>query len=140
MLYLSLLAVAPWTDGIIARNLRSDPLPGDLEKLILLAEVFAHGLGVAAILITVKVLDERGWRVLPRLATTAYLSGLAANVLKMIVVRRRPNHLEEIPTNFTASFEGMLAPLTQPWDQAFDYATQSFPPLTPQRHSGSRPG
>lgn len=125
--YLGLLTATPWLDGSLAKMLRGEPLPGDLEKVILLAEVFAHGLGVAGILVLTATLDPRGWRVVPRLATTAYLAGLAANLVKMIVIRRRPNQWESIPEHFTATFEGFFAPLSLPWDEAFEYATQSFP-------------
>jgi membrane-associated phospholipid phosphatase len=114
-------------DSPLAHWLRAEPLPGDIEKVVLLAEVFAHGLGVLLILITVKSLDPRGWRVVPRLAATAYLAGVSANCLKILLIRRRPNQFAVVPDSPLESFEGFLAPWSLPFGEAFDYATQSFP-------------
>ena len=125
--FIAIALVAGLADAPMANWMRSEPLPGDIEKVVLLAEVFAHGLGVLLILITVKSLDPRGWRVVPRLAATAYLAGLAANCLKVMLIRRRPNQFVAIPDGPLESFEGFFAPLTLPIGEAFEYATQSFP-------------
>ncbi len=124
---LACLGGALATDTTLAHWFRTQPLPGDLEKLVLLSEIFAHGLGVALILITVATLDSRGWKLIPRLAATAYISGLTANLFKTLVVRRRPNQFEQLPDTIGGSFEGWVAPLQLPWDEAFRYAIQSFP-------------
>ncbi len=62
----------------------------ELRKLIHLAEVFANGMGVLAILVTAAFLDQRGWRILPRLALLAFGSGLLADIVKLTVARARP--------------------------------------------------
>ena len=74
----------------IARWLNEHGLPGDLRRLIRLAEVFAYGGTVALIIATAAMLDRRGWRVAVHLAIPAYGAGLVADRLKLLVWRWRP--------------------------------------------------
>ncbi len=84
----------------LARWALRDSVPRELQKLLQLAEVFGHGLGIGAILITVLVLDRPGrWRV-PRLALASWGSGILANVVKLAIARVRPHHF---------NFEGGVA-------------------------------
>jgi membrane-associated phospholipid phosphatase len=99
----------------------SDWLPGDLRRGIMLSEVFAHGIGIVYILLTIAVLDPRGWRNTARIAACAYVPGLLASIGKRLVARQRPSSADlegsvEWPTIRTDQFEN-----------AFDYAIQSFP-------------
>ncbi len=66
---------------------------GDLRKLVSLAEVFAHGMGVACILLTVLVLDPGRRRRVLRIGACAFGAGLAANLGKFSVARWRPHQL-----------------------------------------------
>lgn len=68
--------------------LRKD-LPGDVEKGLNLAEVFAHGVGVFFICVTFAALDSRR-RLLPRLICLPAASGIAANLMKICIERGRP--------------------------------------------------
>lgn len=78
-------------DEPISTFLRQFKLPGDLQKAISLSEAFAHGLGVATILLTVFVVAvDRRRAVYIALLITA-ISGTTANLLKAAVVRVRPH-------------------------------------------------
>lgn len=78
-------------DGAVAHFFLGGGCPGELDKLFDLAEVFGHGTGAALVILTVWVLDPRGWRVAAWLAGATYGAGMGANVLKMLVARSRPN-------------------------------------------------
>jgi membrane-associated phospholipid phosphatase len=92
-----LLAVAAGVslgvDLAVAKMAVRDHVPGDLRKLVNVAEVFAHGTGVAMILITALVLDPTNRRYLLRVATCAFGAGALAQSLKHLVPRIRPNSL-----------------------------------------------
>lgn len=83
-------------------------IPGDLRRLVTLAEVFAHGLGVLACIAVAVALDRRGWRVAPRLLIAAFGAGLAADVCKLQVARLRPKFapadLASVGDTFLAMF------------------------------------
>ena len=66
-------------------------LPGDLRKFVEFGEVFGHGLGVATIAIAIFQLDPARRWALPRMLAIAFSGGLAANVVKFLVVRTRPH-------------------------------------------------
>lgn len=86
------IALIP-SDSWLSQHLVENAWPrgtSELRKLIHLAEVFASGIGVLAILITAAFLDQRGWRILPRLALLALGSGLLADIVKLFVARARP--------------------------------------------------
>ena len=77
-------------DMPLARAVESGHIPGDLRRLITLAEVFAHGMGVGLILLGIAVLDPAARRSLPRLAASAYGVGLIAIAAKFVLPRIRP--------------------------------------------------
>lgn len=78
-------------DGPVAHFFIGGGCPGELDKLFDLSEVFGHGTGAFLIILSVLVLDPRGWRVAAWLAGATYGGGMGANVLKMLVARTRPN-------------------------------------------------
>src|SRR5436190_20316897 len=80
-----------FVDMTLARWAFAKGLPGDLKHIVQFAETFAHGSGVFLILLAAASLDRRSWRVLPRLTLGAYGAGLLADVLKIVLARRRPN-------------------------------------------------
>ncbi|MEO8498211.1 MAG: phosphatase PAP2 family protein [Planctomycetota bacterium] len=80
-------------DGPLARYDISH-LPGDLRRLVQLSEVFAHGMGVGMILVTLWVLDRDHRLFVPRVAALAFLSGIIANLFKLLVTRHRPSNFD----------------------------------------------
>jgi membrane-associated phospholipid phosphatase len=74
----------------LARWFEAQKLPGFVKKVFDLAEVFGHGAGVAAILLTAWVLAPEQRRRLPRVICCAYGAGLAADGMKLLLSRGRP--------------------------------------------------
>jgi membrane-associated phospholipid phosphatase len=74
----------------VARWFHAGHCPGDLGRLFSLAEVYAHGFGVAAILLTALVLDWCRRAFFPRAVATVVVGGLAADLLKLCLARARP--------------------------------------------------
>jgi len=68
--------------------------PESLENLFTIMEPFGNGLGVAIIGIVIFILDPRRRWALPRILACAYLAGLAANGLKLLLVRTRPHSFD----------------------------------------------
>jgi membrane-associated phospholipid phosphatase len=65
-----------------------------VRDLLTIFENFGNGMGVAVIAISIFVLDPaRRWAI-PRLLGCAYGAGLAANGMKMLLVRTRPNEFD----------------------------------------------
>src|SRR4029453_3960066 len=91
-LLLTLLAAAAlMVDLSVAGFVKLGKVPGDLKGLVRLSEAFAYGGTVGLIILLAAVLDPRGWRVVPRLATSAFGAGLLADGLKLLVARQRPS-------------------------------------------------
>lgn len=91
-------------DVPVARWCRQQPppLPGDLLRFLNFAEVFAHGLGVTALIVTLLVSDPALAPPLPgrpagpranflRLVGAAAVGGLVVDLVKACVERVRPN-------------------------------------------------
>ncbi|MCA9134771.1 MAG: phosphatase PAP2 family protein [Planctomycetales bacterium] len=96
----ALLALAaagsqPW-DGSWSISSRSWQLPGDLRRAIALSEVFAHGMGAAAILGSLYLLAPHRRSALGLAIVLTASSGLAANGLKACFVRVRPHAQQSI--------------------------------------------
>jgi membrane-associated phospholipid phosphatase len=87
-------AAATAVDLPVARWIADDRCPRVIHKLLDLAEVFGHGAGVTAILLSVAVLDPRRRWALPRLALASLGAGLTANIFKLLVARVRPHHFD----------------------------------------------
>ena len=77
-------------DVTVSQWLRAGNLPGELRKLVTISEAFAHGLGVAMILLAIYLTAENHRRQLARVAATAYGAGMMANLVKLLVERKRP--------------------------------------------------
>ena len=122
----AVLALAAFSQDLtLARFFRHQGIPGDLRKLVQLAEVVAHGIGVAAILMVVYALDPGHRRRLPRLVALAFGAGLMANIVKCCVARARPRtgDLDRV----WDSFAGWLPYFTWPSSRAWNNDWQSFP-------------
>ena len=88
-LVLACLAAAAFAiDLHAARWIDTGRLPGDLRRLLRLAEVFGWGGTVMLIILTAATLDPRGWRVVPRLAVGSLGAGLLADCLKVVGIER----------------------------------------------------
>ena len=81
-------------DTAVSTTVMRGDLPGDFAKGLNLAEVFAHGVGVAFICIAFAVVDSRR-HLLPRLIFLPAACGVVAQTLKAVVVRNRPHSLED---------------------------------------------
>jgi membrane-associated phospholipid phosphatase len=64
--------------------------PADLKRVLGFGETYAHGVGVAFILLAVFALDPARRILLPRVAAAAFGGGLLADVMKLLVARTRP--------------------------------------------------
>ena len=99
---------------------------GDVRKMLNLSEVFAHGFGVALILVTVAVLDPWKRPLLLRVTACAFGAGAFAQLAKHLFPRIRPNAFNP-PGDVFSSFV--------PWGVEAQYqaaelgraAIQSFP-------------
>jgi membrane-associated phospholipid phosphatase len=117
------LVVAGWfvmsLDLGIAQWCLASNCPNPLAKWLTLCEIFAHGLGVIAILAAVAVLDPARRLHLPRLMVASLGTGLVANACKLVLARVRPH---------SYSFEGGVADTFYqwlPWLTGSEY--QGFP-------------
>ncbi len=130
VLALAVLAAAlivSLADGFIARNYQYHFLPGELRRIVSWSEIFAHGMGVAVIILGVIVLAPDLRRYVPRLIACPLLAGLAAAGLKYFAQRTRPLAMYEmLDTTAGQSSVG--------WGREFDgrieqlsYNFQSFP-------------
>lgn len=113
-------------DAPLTAAARHADLPGELERLIYLSEVFAHGTGVIMILLVIATLQLDRWRKLIPVAAAAFVPGVAADVVKLLVQRARPQTLDTLPTNAWDSFAGLLG---QNWNELalHNHHWQSFP-------------
>jgi membrane-associated phospholipid phosphatase len=91
-----------------AHAARNVDAPSDLVRLIYLAEVFAHGTGVLMILAVIGSLQPQTWRRLLWVAASAFVPGLAADGVKLVVQRMRPQAFETLPATALDSFAGIL--------------------------------
>lgn len=107
----------------VTEHVRYELLPGDIRRLVVWSEMFAHGLGAGLILAAIFYLDRQNRKAL-RWAMAATLSaGLVANLCKLLIARTRPHHFED---GFAIwdSFGGILPVL---WVEPWGHAMQSFP-------------
>ena len=119
-------AVLP-LDIVMSRWWTGDHVPGDVAKFITLSEVFAHGFGVAVLLIAVRLLDHHRRKYWLRLVCSAYGSGLATHLFKISIGSTRPNAIEP-ETDVTGTFVTWLPAWTErDWSHLFDRSIQSFP-------------
>jgi membrane-associated phospholipid phosphatase len=63
-------------------------------------EPFGHGFGVVVVLIVLHQLDRTRRWAMPRLIAAALAAGGAADLVKMLIMRTRPN---DVPADFTGS-------------------------------------
>ena len=120
---LALLGVAAMTVDIpLSHWFHDKNLPDGLKKACNLSEIFGHGWGVLAILVTAWVLGPQLRPRLLRVICCAYFAGAVALSMKLLVARTRPNRamLDGI-NDVQATFKGLL-----PWFST-GFPLQSFP-------------
>lgn len=83
--------------------------PNGVKRCLAFGETYAHGFGVACILLAVFALDPARRILLPRVAATAFGGGLLADLMKLLVARTRP-HDFNLAGSITDTF-GPLFPL-----------------------------
>jgi membrane-associated phospholipid phosphatase len=119
-LVLSVLGVAALAvDVPIATWVHEGYVPRALQKLCGLSEAMGHGIGVAMIALLIAVLDPPSRYRLPRIMTAALGAGLAANVLKLVVARTRPNHFEWEGTGVDSFGQWFPLSANPSWNQGF---------------------
>jgi membrane-associated phospholipid phosphatase len=85
-----------FVDTDISTLLSSIDLPGDLDKAVQVSEVFAHGIGVFAILATIWWIDIPRRRLILYAGGMTLLSSLFANSLKAVFSRVRPHSSDSV--------------------------------------------
>jgi len=113
----------------VARLVRAGILPGEVNRLLGISEAFAHGWGVAAILLVAFALDprlrhadpesQRGrWRPSPagiRLVAMAVVGSLFVNVIKLVARRVRPRVADlDAASGVLATFDATLLAAPDP--------------------------
>lgn len=92
----------PFADVRVARWVATADFPGEVRRLINLAEVFGFGLSVAILVACMLVVDRSWWRpavgtsvgdqrrAFARFAVATFAGGLIVNLIKLCVLRVRP--------------------------------------------------
>ena len=86
--------------------MRQKGLRGDFRKFIDCGELFGHGSGVFVVCLLIYFLDHANRSKIFRVAACAFLPGLAATLVKMIVCRTRP-HSFDFSYAIDQSFTGL---------------------------------
>lgn len=102
-----LAALALLVDLPLARMCASRPYPKFIGELLDNAEPFGHAAGVLLIAGTMWVLDPGGGKIL-RVLGAALAGGMGANLVKLLISRRRPQSLDLLPAEISESFLGVL--------------------------------
>lgn len=124
---LSGLLVYPY-DLVISRTLSNpDFVGGDVRKLIDLSEAVAHGAGVAVALLLCWCLAVDSRFRLFRIAACAATAGLIANVLKLLIFRRRPLALHADVANIDITWGHMARGIPVSENGFLEFNWQSFP-------------
>jgi membrane-associated phospholipid phosphatase len=110
----------------VARWLDQHTLRGDVRKLLLLSEVFAHGYGVCAILLTIWVVQRPRFGIMLRLICCSLGAGLLADVFKLFIWRTRPARFD-LTGDVLDTFQGFLPWISGPIGNAFNRAQTSLP-------------
>ena len=96
-----------FVDLSVAQFASLGQLPGELNEILQLSEVFAHGWGVFFILLAVWILDQQRRPMMPRLLGTVLFPVLTIHLCKFLVVRARPR---------TFGVEGVLELPNSVWE------------------------
>jgi membrane-associated phospholipid phosphatase len=78
-------------DGWLVAVLQS--LPRVVSQGVDRLEPFGHGFGTSVVIVTATLIAGLSWRQVSLLALASFGSGMTANLLKLLVIRRRPGAL-----------------------------------------------
>lgn len=126
--FLADLTVVGW----FPKGNATSPFPGDVRRIVRLAEAYAHGSGILLVGTAILVADRR--RVSPVLAgwVFSFGAGALANVVKFAIARKRPLALDGAETIWE-TFVGQGLWYGWPWSRLGDatdlvgHPIQSFP-------------
>jgi membrane-associated phospholipid phosphatase len=121
------LLVLPFDSAIIS-FLQQHPPGGEFKALLRRSEAFGHGTGIALILVTFFIVCRPGIRRGAWVAGSAYGAGIAANILKIMVIRTRPSAIAEDGSNAAFGLVDLTAsPVANLSSHLQTAAEQSFP-------------
>lgn len=122
MAFLADLTVVGW----FPKGDATSPFPGDVRRIVRLAEAYAHGSGILLVGTAILVADRR--RVSPVLAGWVFSlgAGALANVVKVAIARKRPLALEGAETIWE-TFVGPARWLGGIGTELVGHPIQSFP-------------
>ena len=136
LLWLSIISSATGPDGDASGYSYRAVVPKltrcqqEVGKMLDLSLIYAHGSGIFLILFAILMMaPTKRWK-MPRLATLALGSGAVATLVKMFVLRPRPNSLKlDLATNEYAwiwSFDWTLSRIAE-----YDAGMRAFPQWLP---------
>jgi membrane-associated phospholipid phosphatase len=109
-------------DVPLAAWVKNGDCPDAIAKLCSLGEVFGHGLGVAAIVAIIAVVDPWHRYAIPRILAASLGSGLLADLFKLLLARTRPYHFD-LHGRGLDTFSNWFPLLgNASWDQSFPSA------------------
>jgi membrane-associated phospholipid phosphatase len=89
--------------------------------------LFGHAYGVAAIAVTIFMLDRNRRKFLPRLVGNCLAAGLAADCFKVMIWRTRPRTFELLTQSDSSWIGSIWSTDRWTWDILFDSSRHSFP-------------
>ena len=104
-------------------------LAGDVIRISILSELFAHGFGVLVVAVGIYLLAPKSRNTIPRILACAFWPGMVAHFLKFQIARVRPiqffdaDSQANFPSDPWATWLGWLCN----WDLNRCYPHQSFP-------------
>lgn len=123
---LLLVPLATLVDIQTSRWFMDDPFPGEILDTLDMSLIYAHTSGIFLILLCIGLLAPKARWHIPRLATLAMGAGAVATLVKMFILRPRPNSMNlDLATYDYAwiwSFDLTLSNVT-----LFDASTRAFP-------------
>ncbi len=105
-------------DQSLAGWIAANNLPGGVVDVLERAETFAHGIGVVFILLTIFIIDRSRRWTFPRLILAVAGSGLAANLIKLILIARTRPHAADLGDHFSETFGNWLPLLSESAQQS----------------------
>lgn len=93
----------------VARFCQADRYPKEFAEVLTNAEPFGHGIGVAFVIMTIAILDQRRRRWAPVFcAGGALAGGLTANLFKLMIGRTRPRNFDLTSTSVWDTFRDWM--------------------------------
>ncbi len=116
-------------DVAIISTANPEHWPGDIKRMFMLSEIFAHGFGVALVLYAVWNLSPQRRRYIPRLISCVVFPPITAHMIKLVVKRLRPTTYisEELNPSWPESADPTWLGYGMEVAWNTQYATQSFP-------------